>query len=185
MASFELIRKLQKQEEIAEAPRYIQHGPPSNVINKAPHLDSNYIEEKIKGGWNPLPIPGPAGPQLPKFVSNKTTESPPLENLDELIDRLQGNQEPSKRFMAPWRSIPSLKQLDKDEPALKEDQLPPKYDVFTGKPLKKEGIFDSLSDEEAKKLAEKLEKKLEQQLRMTEGNPSGSKFYDPEGRPIY
>ena len=53
---------------IAGMPRYIRGVPaPSGVINKAPHIDSPYIDEQIRRGWKPIQLTAP-GPQLPGFV---------------------------------------------------------------------------------------------------------------------
>ena len=35
-------------QNIAGAPRYIQSGPPPNVINKAPHIDSRYMDRLLE-----------------------------------------------------------------------------------------------------------------------------------------
>ena len=57
------------QDLLASAPRYIKGvKAPSGVINKAPHLDSPYIDEQIRRNWQPLSIPAASGPQLPGFV---------------------------------------------------------------------------------------------------------------------
>ena len=53
---------------MAGAPRYIRSSPPPNIINKAPDIDSRYIDNAIKRRWQPLPAPLPRGPQLPGFV---------------------------------------------------------------------------------------------------------------------
>ena len=55
---------------IGQMPRYVKGQAPPGVINKAPHIDSNYIDQQIKRGWQPLTPPGPKGPQLPDFVQN-------------------------------------------------------------------------------------------------------------------
>ena len=47
---------------IADMPRYINSPPPPNVINKAPHIDSPFIDRWLKER-NQL-----RGPQLPGFV---------------------------------------------------------------------------------------------------------------------
>ena len=52
---------------VANAPRYIQSSPPPGVINKAPHLDSPFIDEQIRRGWKPIKLTAP-GIQLPGFV---------------------------------------------------------------------------------------------------------------------
>ena len=65
--------KRAKEEElmISQAvPRYVKGKAPSGVINKAPHIDSNYIDQQIQRGWQPLTPPGAKGPQLPDFVQN-------------------------------------------------------------------------------------------------------------------
>ena len=51
--------------QVAGAPRYIQHSPPPNVINKAPHIDSPMVD-----GWinNYRERDLLRGPQLPGFV---------------------------------------------------------------------------------------------------------------------
>lgn len=61
---------MQRALQIAHgAPRYIRGvKPPSGVINKAPHLDSPFIDEQIRRNWKPQSIPGPGGPSLPDFV---------------------------------------------------------------------------------------------------------------------
>ncbi len=48
--------------EVADMPRYIKSSPPPNVINKAPHIDSPFIDRWLKER-NQL-----RGPQLPGFV---------------------------------------------------------------------------------------------------------------------
>lgn len=54
--------------DIAGMPRYIRGVPaPSGVINRAPHIDSPYIDEQIRRGWKPIQLTAP-GPQLPGFV---------------------------------------------------------------------------------------------------------------------
>ena len=53
---------------MAGAPRYIQSPPPGGIINKAPNIDSPYIDKAIERGWKPMPAPPPRGPQLPGFV---------------------------------------------------------------------------------------------------------------------
>ena len=53
---------------MAGAPRYIQSPPPGGIINKAPNIDSPYIDKAIERGWKPMPAPPPRGPQLPPFV---------------------------------------------------------------------------------------------------------------------
>ena len=53
---------------VANAPRYIQSSPPGNIIHKAPHIDSPYIDKAIERRWQPMPAPPPRGPQLPGFV---------------------------------------------------------------------------------------------------------------------
>ena len=53
---------------MAGAPRYIRSSPPGGIINKAPHIDSPYIDKAIERGWQPMPAPPPRGPQLPGFV---------------------------------------------------------------------------------------------------------------------
>ena len=68
---YELLRKQGPQaflfdflgnDEIAGAPRFIQSSPPPNVINKAPHIDSPFVDRWLKER-NQL-----RGPQLPGFV---------------------------------------------------------------------------------------------------------------------
>ena len=53
---------------LAGAPRYIQSSPPPGIINKAPGLDSPYMDKAIERGFRPIPAPLPRGPQLPGFV---------------------------------------------------------------------------------------------------------------------
>ena len=53
---------------LAGAPRYIQSSPPPGIINKAPGLDSPYMDKAIERGFRPMPAPLPRGPQLPGFV---------------------------------------------------------------------------------------------------------------------
>lgn len=58
-------KKAKEQElMIGKMPRYVKGTAPSGVINKAPHIDSNFIDQQIKRGWTPLSLPGPKGPQL-------------------------------------------------------------------------------------------------------------------------
>jgi hypothetical protein len=47
--------------------RTIRYTPP-NAIIKAPALDSPYMDELIKRGFQPLSPPRPKGPQLPSFL---------------------------------------------------------------------------------------------------------------------
>ena len=60
--------------QIANAPRFIKGSAPANVIWKAPHLDSPYIDKQIERGWRPLTPPGPKGPQL--FPLSQVTPGP-------------------------------------------------------------------------------------------------------------
>ena len=54
--------------QVAGMPRYISGvAPPPGVINKAPHIDSRYIDEQIRRRWQPIQLTAP-GPQLPGFV---------------------------------------------------------------------------------------------------------------------
>jgi len=56
---------------MAGAPRYIQSPPPGGIINKAPHLDSPYIDKALERRWQPMAPPPRKqyrGPQLPSFV---------------------------------------------------------------------------------------------------------------------
>ena len=48
--------------ELAQMPRYVKGGTPPNVINKAPHIDSPFIDRELKIRRDA------AGPQLPKFL---------------------------------------------------------------------------------------------------------------------
>lgn len=50
------------RDAMAGAPRYIRSGPPPNVINKAPHIDSLFIDRMLRD-YNQK-----QGPQLPSFV---------------------------------------------------------------------------------------------------------------------
>ena len=50
-------------QNIAGAPRYIQSGPPPNVINKAPHIDSRYMDRLLEERQRLNP-----GVSLPPFV---------------------------------------------------------------------------------------------------------------------
>jgi len=50
------------RDAMAGAPRYIRSGPPPNVINKAPHIDSLFIDRMLRDYRNKQ------GPQLPSFV---------------------------------------------------------------------------------------------------------------------
>ena len=50
-------------QNIAGAPRYIQSGPPPNVINKAPHIDSRYMDRLLEERRKLNP-----GVSLPPFV---------------------------------------------------------------------------------------------------------------------
>ena len=57
---------------LAEMPRYVRgnFAPPGTII-KAPHLDSPFMDERIRRGFVPITpsLPrGGAGPQLPGFV---------------------------------------------------------------------------------------------------------------------
>jgi len=57
--------------DLAQMPRFIRGGSaPRGVIMKAPHIDSPFMDERIKRGFVPM-TPPPArggGPQLPGFV---------------------------------------------------------------------------------------------------------------------
>ena len=58
-------KKAKEQElMIGQMPRYVKGTAPSGVINKAPHIDSNFIDQQIKRNWMKLSLPGPKGPQL-------------------------------------------------------------------------------------------------------------------------
>jgi hypothetical protein len=68
---YELLRKQGPQaflfdflgnDEIAGAPRFIQSSPPPNVINKAPHIDSRYMDRLLEERNKMM------GVQLPPFV---------------------------------------------------------------------------------------------------------------------
>jgi hypothetical protein len=50
-------------QNIAGAPRYIQSGPPPNVINKAPHIDSRHMDKLLEERQRLNP-----GVSLPPFV---------------------------------------------------------------------------------------------------------------------
>ena len=50
-------------QNIAGAPRYIQSGPPPNVINRAPHIDSRYMDKLLEERQRLNP-----GVSLPPFV---------------------------------------------------------------------------------------------------------------------
>ena len=50
-------------QNIAGAPRYIQSGPPPNIINKAPHIDSRYMDRLLEERQRLNP-----GVSLPPFV---------------------------------------------------------------------------------------------------------------------
>ena len=39
---------LGNNDEIAGVPRFIQSSPPPNVINKAPHIDSRYMDRMLE-----------------------------------------------------------------------------------------------------------------------------------------
>lgn len=58
---------------MAEAPGYIRSAPPSNIINKAPHIDSPYIDRMLQ---QRQPAPTPAGPQLFPIRKAEGTMSP-------------------------------------------------------------------------------------------------------------
>ena len=49
--------------QVASAPHYIQSGPPPNVINKAPHIDSRYMDRLLEERQRLNP-----GVSLPPFV---------------------------------------------------------------------------------------------------------------------
>ena len=57
-----ILRKILLKDAMAGAPRYIRSGPPPNVINKAPHIDSLFIDRMLRD-YNQK-----QGPQLPSFV---------------------------------------------------------------------------------------------------------------------
>ena len=63
-------------------PRYIKGKAPSGVINKAPHLDSPYIDEQIRRNFQPMELPGlgGGGPSLPDFV-RRTLPDDDIRNL--------------------------------------------------------------------------------------------------------
>tara|TARA_R100000988_G_scaffold82212_1_gene45402 strand:+ start:285 stop:662 length:378 start_codon:yes stop_codon:yes gene_type:complete len=53
---------LGNNDEIAGVPRFIQSSPPPNVINKAPHIDSRYMDRMLEERNKMM------GVQLPPFV---------------------------------------------------------------------------------------------------------------------
>ena len=57
-----ILRKILLKDAMAGAPRYIRSGPPPNVINKAPHIDSLFIDRMLRDYRNKQE------PQLPSFV---------------------------------------------------------------------------------------------------------------------
>ena len=57
-----LFNFLGNEDEIAGAPRYLQSGSPANVINKAPHIDSRYMDRMLEERNKMM------GVQLPPFV---------------------------------------------------------------------------------------------------------------------
>ena len=67
---FEFVKQLQINPELANRIR----GPRTpNTIRGIPHIDSNFIDQKIKNNWQMLQPPvSPTGPQLPPFVQNPT-----------------------------------------------------------------------------------------------------------------
>ena len=53
---------------VAQMPRFIHGYSPRGMV-KAPHIDSRYMDEKIRRGFAPMPPPVQnIGPQLPGFV---------------------------------------------------------------------------------------------------------------------
>ena len=70
---FEFVKDLQINPEIAN--RIIKGPRTPNTIRGIPHLDSNFIDQKIKNNWQMLEPPRPSGgPQLPDFVQGQGSE---------------------------------------------------------------------------------------------------------------
>ncbi len=62
LKQFPALYKIIMRDAAASAPRYIRSGPPPNVINKAPHIDSLFIDRMLRDYRNKQE------PQLPSFV---------------------------------------------------------------------------------------------------------------------
>ena len=73
--------------QIADAPRRIKGSAPANVIWKAPHLDSPYIDKQIERGWQPLTPPGPKGPQLFPLAQISPTDTPRDLRIQDAVKR--------------------------------------------------------------------------------------------------
>ena len=69
----DLVNSLLINPEIAN--RIIKGPRTPNTIRGIPHLDSNFIDQKIKNNWQMLEPPRPSGgPQLPDFVQGQGSE---------------------------------------------------------------------------------------------------------------